>query len=188
MDMTQTLNKGDPGHQAVTAEERAEELNSQRLFREKVDKVNEDRQRVKDDEDKSLREASAAQLGTLARLMRHDKTSTENLVLEDEDGQFAIPVCYMSRSQRQECVQIVVDLGLAGAEASGPTDNEDPVKTIDSIYERLANLAAALVTDEELSEGIRKGATSDGKNMMIVQFSLKRSVAMEESGSTFRVN
>jgi len=182
--MAQTLQIGDPGHTAVSPKQRAHELESIELFKLKRNRVYKEMA----NEVKSSKDQELANLGTLARLMRHDQTSTENLVLEDGGGQFAVPICYMSRTQRKECVQIVVDLGRAGADAVDPKEDGDPVLTINSIYDRLANLAAALVTDKELSEGIKNGSTSDGKNMMIVQFSLKRSVAMEESGSTFRVN
>ena len=170
--------EGEQGHQAVTAEERERELESSEAYKDRV---------ASDAEAKEQDEliSKIKEMNTLERLMRQEATDSFNLVFQDEAGDYAIPVRYLTTAERKGVIVMISNLGVAGAEASG---EDDSLKLITEAFDTIVEMSANLVTDPVFAQGIRDGKLSDKTCLAIITAGLKRTVALEETGASFRLN
>ncbi len=177
--MSEELEEGQPGHQAVTAEERERELETSKAYKDRVaqDKEAEVTDKLKEE---------LAQLSALQRLMRQEATDSFNLVFQDEAGDYAIPIRYMTTAKRREVIIMISNLGVAGASAS--SEEDEALTLITTAFDAIVEMAASLVTDPGIAQGIREGKLSDKTCLAIITAGLKRTVALEETGASFRLN
>lgn len=177
MDEPKKLKPGDPGHKAVSPEDRSKEVHADGAYKEQAHQGHEDKSTA---EAEKAKEVEQAQLTVLDRLMRVDARQTFNMVFKDEDGEFAVPIRVLRGEERMDVVKLIAGLGAAGA--------QDNLELIDEELKNLDEMAASLVTDTEIADGVRAGKLTSRRSLEILKFSLEHTISLEEAGASFRIN
>lgn len=162
--------------QIVTHDQRMGQLQRKQAMQQRFDNEHPSQEALR----AKAAEEQIKQLTALDRLMRKEAKRSFNMVCEDEDGEFAIPVRVLRGEERTEIVKLIADLGIAGAKGEMEPVLEE--------FENLDEQAAGLVTDKPMADAIRSGKFSSTLSMEIIRFALKHTISLEEAGNYFRIN
>ena len=169
----------------VTEEMRETQIEQNRLYHERVKKQDQEAA----DRIRRRKQAEQDKLTTLDLLLQMEATKTVNMVFRFEGGDRAIPIRIMPPATAKQCIQLIMKLGVEATNAIKPDSDEiEAITGIGEAFDEVLDMAASLVADPDIARGFSERLLSYKLGLEVIQFSLKQTVAIEETGTSFRLN